>query len=70
MAMLAGACQPEPGSRVIKYSEDDVENWRAKEINLLDSDAPGAQGLRIFSAKMTIGWDIRHAPSRTNFWSG
>ena len=52
--MLAGACQPEPGSRVIKYFEDDVESWRTKEINLLDSDAPGAQGTRIFSAKMPI----------------
>jgi hypothetical protein len=70
MAMLAGACQPEPGSRVIKYSEDDVENWRTKEINLLDSDAPGAQGTRIFSAKMPIGCDIMHARPRTNFWSG
>ena len=70
MAMLAGACQPEPGSRVIKYSEDDVENWRAKEINLLDSDAPGTQGIGIFSAKMLIGWDIRHARPRTNCWLG
>ena len=70
MAMLAGACQPEPGSRVIKYFEDDVENWRTKEINLLDSDAPGAQGTRIFPAKMPIVWDTMHARSRTNFWSG
>ena len=70
MAMLARACQPEPASRVIKYSEDDVENWRTKEINLLDSDALGAQGTWIFSAKMPIGWDIRHARPRTNFWSG
>ena len=70
MAMLAGACQPEPGSRVIKYSEDDVENWRTKEINLLDSDATAAQGTRIFSAKMPIGCDIMHARPRANFWSG
>jgi hypothetical protein len=70
MAMLAGACQPEPGSRVIKNFEDDVENWRTKEINLLDSDAPGAEGARIFSAKMLIGWDVRHARPRTNCWLG
>mgnify|MGYP000574910494 CR=1 FL=1 len=43
MAMLAGGCQPEPASRAIKYSEDDVENWHTKEMNLLDSDALGAQ---------------------------
>ena len=68
MAMLARACQPEPGSRVIKYSEDDVENWRTKEINLLDSDTPVAQGTRIFSGKMPIGWDTRRARPMTNFW--
>jgi hypothetical protein len=47
-----------------------MENWRTKEINLLDSDTPGAQGTRIFSAKMPIGWDTRPACPMTNFWYG
>mgnify|MGYP001272363071 CR=1 FL=1 len=70
MAVLALACQPDDSRSAIKFSEGDMDSWRTKEINLLESDAADAQGRRIFSVKMPIGWDIRHARPRPNSWSG
>ena len=68
MVMLAVACGSSDGDEIVRFSEKDVDSWRTQEISLLDpDDSPGA---RIFSVKLPIGWDIRHARPRTESWSG
>ena len=70
MVVLAVACLPVPEDRDAPFTEKDAESWRAREIVLLDSEDSDTQGQRIFSAKMPLGWKIRHARLRDGSWSG
>ena len=37
---------------------------------MLDSEDSDTQGRRIFSVKLPLGWDIRHARPKADSWSG
>jgi len=70
MGVLTVACLPTPEDTDAPFTEKDAESWRTSEIVLLDSETSDTQGRRIFSAKLPLGWEIRHARLRGNSWSG
>ena len=70
MVVLAVACLPTSDDADAPFTEKDAEKWRTLEVVLLDSEDSDTQGRRIFSVKLPLGWDIRHARPKADSWSG